>query len=60
MSSPILRKSKKRGTSPDSLGTQRTSAPGTERSSGQLTILIDMQIIARRTLTAPDWPLRVF
>lgn len=41
MSSPNVRKSKKRGTSPDLLGIQRTSAPGTERSSGNLIIFIE-------------------
>lgn len=60
MSSPNVRKSKKRGTSPDPQGIQRTSAPGTGQSSGKLTIFIDMQIIARRTLTAPNWLWRLF
>jgi hypothetical protein len=41
MSSPNARKSKIRGTSPDPLGIQRTSAPGTGRSSGKSTIFID-------------------
>lgn len=44
----------KRGTSPDPLGIQRTSAPGTRWPSGHLTILIDMQIIAQRASTAPN------
>lgn len=50
----------KRGTSPDPLGIQRTSAPGTRWSSGHSTIFIDMQIIAQRTSTAPNRPWRLF